>query len=90
MFAIDLPYFCVTNLNNTGTNATAQAAMVAAASGGNGTGAVGGTILLASPANIATAASQSATLNYVAAYADVESPVTTTATGSSTDRTGWL
>ena len=74
----------------TGTAATAQGNMVAAASGGNGTGAVGGTILLASPANIATAASQSATLNYVAAYADVESPVTTTATGSSTDRTGWL
>ena len=58
------------------------------ASGGNGTDDYGSGIALVAGTNAPSAANNSDTLDYVAGYSAIESPVT--AEGNDTDRTGWL
>jgi hypothetical protein len=60
----------------------------ASGNGGNGTDDYGVGTPLVGGANIPTSANNSSTLDYVSGFSDIESPVT--ATGNSTDRTGWL
>ena len=81
---------------NLGSMAITTGATSSAFAGNSGTttdhfaGLTGNALALAAGANIVAASINSSSLDYVAAFTDVEAPVAVASTAGTTDRTGWL